>query len=288
MNGPTRSIPASLPTAPATLSVLPANGFRLGGCAGAGIPGFYGGKREIGSLTLDSTEVYLFFVQQLWEYGQKNGPGSPPPHCKRPRGVAIARFSNEQTAELNTAIKPRLAAVYEASASLFSKRGQQIVDRAMKNGAVGGDVGMQLLFEPAMLLSLVAPADASYELGAVAKDIPFIGNYNQWLPASAAIAAAYRTLADTDDPRTPDIETWLALPGHGGSGDAMANRLQGRLAEQIRSDAYAPPLKLPQLSYVIGKLRELSVMWAFGGSESWSRERIDKEIFTVRSQVADF
>lgn len=48
-------------------------------CAGASVPGFYGGKREIGNLTLDSVEVYLSFAQQLWEYGQKNGPGSPPP-----------------------------------------------------------------------------------------------------------------------------------------------------------------------------------------------------------------
>lgn len=189
---------------------------------------------------------------------------------------------------MNSAIKPRLSAIYEASACLFSKRGQQVVDRAIKSGTVGGDVGMQLLFGPAMLLSLVGPADAMYELAAVAKDIPFIGNYNQWLPASATIAAAYRALAVTGDPRAPDIEAWLALPGHGGSGDAMANRLQGRIVEQIRSDAYASPLKLPQLSYVVGRLRELSVMWAFGGSESWPRERIDAEIAAVRSQVADF
>ncbi len=49
-------------------------------CAGASVPGFYGSKREIGNLTHDSTEVYLAFAQQLWEHGQKSGPGSPPPH----------------------------------------------------------------------------------------------------------------------------------------------------------------------------------------------------------------
>jgi hypothetical protein len=58
-------------------------------------------------------------------------------------------------AELNDAIKPRLATVYNEVASLFSKRGRQIVVRALKKGSVGGDVGMRLLFEPAML-SLVA------------------------------------------------------------------------------------------------------------------------------------
>lgn len=191
-------------------------------------------------------------------------------------------------AELNAAIKPRLSTFYDQSAPLLSKRGQQIVDRAMKKGTVGGDVGMQLLFEPAMLLSLVGGGDVLLELAAVAKDIPFIGNYNQWLPASATIAAAYRVLILAGDPRAADVESCLALPGHGGDSPAMANRLDGRLAEQIRSDAYAAPLKLPQLSYVIGKLRELSVMWAFGGSETWPRERIDDGITAVRNQVADF
>ncbi|MFD3038535.1 hypothetical protein [Mycolicibacterium senegalense] len=55
-------------------------------CAGASVPGFYGGKREIGNLTLDSVEVYLAFAQQLWEHGQKNGPGSPPPHLATAKG----------------------------------------------------------------------------------------------------------------------------------------------------------------------------------------------------------
>jgi len=55
-------------------------------CAGASVPGFYGGKREIANLTLDSVEVYLSFAQQLWEYGQKNGPGSPPPHLAAAKG----------------------------------------------------------------------------------------------------------------------------------------------------------------------------------------------------------
>lgn len=49
-------------------------------CAGASVPGFYGGKREIANLTLDNVEVYLSFTRQLWEAGQKAGPGSLPPH----------------------------------------------------------------------------------------------------------------------------------------------------------------------------------------------------------------
>lgn len=65
--------------------------------------------------------------------------------------------------------------MYDQSAALFSKPGQQIVHRAMKKGTVG----VQLLFEPAMLLSLVAAEDVLYELAELAKVIPSIGNYNQ-------------------------------------------------------------------------------------------------------------
>ena len=55
-------------------------------CAGAKVPGFYGGKREISNLTLNSVEVYLSFTLQLWEHGQRNGPGSPPPHLATVEG----------------------------------------------------------------------------------------------------------------------------------------------------------------------------------------------------------
>jgi hypothetical protein len=191
-------------------------------------------------------------------------------------------------AELNDAVKPRLAALYDRAAPLLTKRGRQIVDRALKKGTVGGDVGMQLLFEPAMLLSLAADSDTLYELADVARSIPFIGNYNQWLPASATISASYRVLSVSGDTRAIDVETWLSLPGHGGPAEAMTNRLAGRLLEQIRSDAYTAPVKLPQFSYVIAKLRELSVMWAFGGSTAWPRTRIDEGIDAVRHQVSNF
>lgn len=77
----------------------------------------------------------------------------------------MIRFSTAQMAELNDAVKPRLAAVYAQSAALFTKRGQKFVERSMTKGTVGGDVGMQLLFEPALLLSLVADGDPMYETG---------------------------------------------------------------------------------------------------------------------------
>lgn len=190
-------------------------------------------------------------------------------------------------ADLNGTVKPRLSAIYDRSASLFSTRGRKIVDRALKKGTVGGDVGMQLLFEPAMPLSLAEQRDGMHELATIAKDIPFIGNYNQWLPASATTAAAYRALNLGADPRAAEVQQWLSLTGHGGGTDAMTNRLNGLVLEQIRSDAYEPPLTLPQFTYVIAKLRELSVMWAFSGSEIWPRERIDESIAVVNGQVAD-
>ena len=197
-------------------------------------------------------------------------------------------------AELNDAVRPRLAALYDRAAPLLTKRGRQIVDRDLKKGTVGGDVGMQLLFEPAMLLSLAADGDVLYELAEVARSIPFIGDYGLWAPCESIIAATYRVLTVSGDPRVDEVESWLSLPENEGMPgppvvhQAMVNRLGGLVVEQIRSDAYIPPLKLPQFSYVIAKLRELSVMWAFEGSPAWPRTRIDEEIAAIKNQVADF
>ncbi len=206
----------------------------------------------------------------------------------------MTRFSTKQMAELNGAVKPRLSAVYDRCAPLLSKRGHKIVERSIAKGTVGGDVGMQLLFEPAMLLSLVADGDIMYELAHVARDIPFIGTYGLWSSCEATIAGAYRLLTMADDPRATDVELWLSLPENGGTPglpvvhQAMKNRLSGLLVEQIRSDVYMPPVTLPQFSYVIGKLREMSTMWAFGGSETWPRSRIDQQIAVVKTQLGDF
>ncbi|BCI84538.1 hypothetical protein MTY66_61630 (plasmid) [Mycolicibacterium sp. TY66] len=209
------------------------------------------------------------------------------------RGVTT-RFSAAQMAALNDAVRPRLADVYDRCAPLLSTRGQRIVNRALTNGTVGGDVGMQLLFEPATLLGLVADGDTVYELADVARSIPFIGDYGLWAPCESVIAAAYRVLMIGGDSRTGEVRSWLSLPANGGAAgppvvhEAMMNRLNGLLVEQIRSDDYACPLKLAELAYVIAKLRELSVMWAFGGSPSWPRERIDDEIAAVKDQLAEF
>lgn len=78
--------------------------------------------------------------------------------------MAITRFFTAQIVALHETVKPRLKVVYKRSAPLLTKRGQQIMDRALKKGTVGGDVGMQLLFEPAMLLSLVSEKDTLYDL----------------------------------------------------------------------------------------------------------------------------
>ena len=52
-------------------------------CAGANVPAFYGGKREISNLNHDLIEVYLHFARQLWDYGNAHGAGSPPPQFRQ-------------------------------------------------------------------------------------------------------------------------------------------------------------------------------------------------------------
>ena len=203
-------------------------------------------------------------------------------------------FTPSQIHELNETVKAKLAVLYEESAQLFSARGLKIVDRAIKKGTVGSEQGMRLLFEPALLLALDESSNTLYDVAATARSIPFVGNYSFWSPASEVIALAYRTLSHSDDTRASEVELWLSVPENGGHDgprvihEAMKGRLAGNLLNHFNRVSYEPPLKLPQFSFVIAKLGELGVMWAFGGSETWPRTRIDAEIAGVRHQVADF
>lgn len=195
---------------------------------------------------------------------------------------------------MNSIVKPKLDAIYADSASTFTSKGHKIVDRAVSKGTVGGYVGMQLLFEPAMLLSLAAgQASTMYKLADVAKMVPFAGDYTSWAPVGATIAAAFRCLTREEAAETDTVRWWLSLPQNGNQPgpvvitDAMRNRLLGNRLREFHAD-YLPPLKLPQFSYVIEKLRELVVMWSFGGSDTWPRPRIDNEIDTVGKQLSEF
>jgi hypothetical protein len=192
-------------------------------------------------------------------------------------------------------VVPKLEAIYTDSASMLTVKAQKITDRAIKKGTVGGHVGMQLLFEPAMLLGLVSGTRTStmYQLADVAHTIPFAGDYTSWAPARATIAASVRHLTKEEAAEFDTVRSWLSLPENGNQPgppvitDAVRNRLNGNRLREFRAD-YLPPLKLAQFSYVIGKLRELGVMWAFGGSELWPRPRIDDEINSVREQLSEF
>ncbi|MGV9713112.1 hypothetical protein ACWDTI_20875 [Gordonia sp. NPDC003424] len=49
-------------------------------CAGATVPGFYGGKLEVDNLELNNTDVFLTFIAQLWARANEQQPASPHRH----------------------------------------------------------------------------------------------------------------------------------------------------------------------------------------------------------------
>lgn len=55
-------------------------------CAGATVPGFYGGKRDLDNLRHDDIDVFLSFTLQLWAHYRNSPPGSPPPRLKLHEG----------------------------------------------------------------------------------------------------------------------------------------------------------------------------------------------------------
>jgi len=62
----------------------------------------------------------------------------PSPYLVTAKEQQPLRGSPRQLAELNDAVKPRLAAVYKRCAPLLTKQGQQIVDRAAERALSAG------------------------------------------------------------------------------------------------------------------------------------------------------
>lgn len=208
----------------------------------------------------------------------------------------MVQFPSAQLNELNTMAKSRLKALYREADGFFTARGQKIVQQAIEKGTVGGETGMYRLFAPALLLSLSRETDALYGIAVVAKDIPFIGDYSRWSLAESAIAGAFRVLTQHGDARANEVEQWLSIPQNGGLpgppviNKAMINRLGGGVLDYYIRDTsdYRAPLRAPQASTMIAKVSELVVMWAFGGSDTWPRTRIDEELDAARRLLGDF
>ncbi|MEX3648843.1 hypothetical protein [Mycolicibacterium porcinum] len=208
----------------------------------------------------------------------------------------MVQFPSAQLNELNATAKSRLEVLYQEAGGFFTTRGQKIVGQAIEKGTVGGDTGMYRLFAPAILLGLGDYPDISHETAVVARNIPFIGDYGRWDWAASVIASGFRVLTTHGDVRADEVEQWLSIPDHGGQpgppviDKQMIRRLSGHaLKYHIRDSIdYRSPLTQPQTSTMIAKVAELVVMWAFGGSDTWPRTRIDEELDAARQLLGDF
>lgn len=191
----------------------------------------------------------------------------------------MPKLSTQEWVSLNGKVIPELADWYRRHGTLLSKKGQKVVDRALSKGTFAGPTGSRRLLEPAILLESRVSIDDLYELATICRTVPFTGDYGAWEPIRATYATVYRALSKVDDPRASSIEELLSFPENGErtgppvSGGAMTNRLNGILIDTF-DYTFTSPLTIQELSYLIEKLRELMVLWAFGGSSTWPRERI--------------
>lgn len=165
--------------------------------------------------------------------------------------------------------------------------------RAVDTGTLAGETRCCILFEPVMLIGPGATADQLAELAEICRGIPFTGNYGIWDPVRAALSMSYRGLTIERDARAAEVERHLSfaengeVPGPPITTGAMANRLNGLLISTFRRE-FTRPMSLPVFSYLIAKQRELMIMWAFGGSEVWPRERIDEELALCWDLLQDY
>ena len=205
-------------------------------------------------------------------------------------------LTRNQWAELTDALMPTVRAWIGDHEDVLSAKGRAFAEKALAKAALGGHAGTRQLFEPVLLIMTAAePVDLDQLLD-VCDRIPFSGDYRAWDYVRGAYAAADRILlkhGETQQARRP----WLMLsyPENGEQPlDPFAtlpvpvtNRVNGRLLSNALQYP-RPATSIAALQHVLWAVREMTIMWALGGSETWPQHTLDQEIGFAMDAAAAF
>ncbi len=205
-------------------------------------------------------------------------------------------MTTAQWRELNAELIPQVGAWLDRHLEVVTPKGQKFVERALAKGNLAGDAGARTVFEPVLLVATaIEPADI-VDLFPVCDRIPFTGNYAMWDYVKTTYAAAYRIYARRNEAEKAE-HAWLMMsyPANGerkaepfASGLEALHRRAGGSGLGLSEQYPRPVTTIPKLQHMLGAVREWTVMWAYGGSENWPRERIDADLAEAMRNASAF
>ncbi|MAU81232.1 MAG: hypothetical protein CME34_05045 [Gordonia sp.] len=197
---------------------------------------------------------------------------------------------------LTAEVTPVIESWINDHADVLTPKGRKFAERAVAKGNLAGDAGTRQLFEPVLLIATAAePLDID-RIFEECDRIPFTGNYLQWEYVRATYAAAYRIYHRAgDEAKAEHPRLMLSYPENNEQrADPFATR-----PEVVRNRANGsalghsanyprPATTVPALQHLLGAVREWTIMWAYGSSDVWPREKLDASLTEANSSASSF
>lgn len=195
-------------------------------------------------------------------------------------------LSNEEWKSLSETIKVEFERLFADADTFLGKAGLRFVNTALKSVSVKAGASVNNLTALLVLADLAGRGDILLAGAEALRAVPFTGNVTVYEPIRQVICGAARRAqinGESGEPfisqiTLPGLEQWSDTPGS--KDELILGRLDGELLEPPSQNKTIDEVTQP--SYHIFNtsitVHELWLMWAFGGSQEWPRERIDSEL----------
>jgi hypothetical protein len=179
---------------------------------------------------------------------------------------------------------PEVASILLAAAEGLPAGAAREVQKAAKDVAFSRSSSVELILDASARLAAYDRISDAVRLAEVLTAVPFTGDNTLYEPIRGCVHIATRFATTSGDSSAVSIQPFVSVPD---GWTPNPTRLEGR--------ALTLPLDNPGqwagmgpkyvASALLADVAELSTMWVFGGSASWSRDRIDAQIETSRSAL---
>ncbi|MGH3787827.1 MAG: DUF6707 family protein [Pseudonocardiaceae bacterium] len=190
--------------------------------------------------------------------------------------------SSTDLRSVTTEIEPKIRELFAREQSL-PKLAERITARGVKKLSLSSQRSINQFANSVFTLGLYRREATVIAVAKVLEAVPFTGNFTLYEPVRQVYALAYRLNNWKKNSYEVELGNYLTVPERGGPGPVLMTAelrercggllLRRPLLKGDRSDS--PTLEVER--YLL-ELRELAVMWALGGSKTWPREEIEKEI----------
>ena len=194
--------------------------------------------------------------------------------------------------DLTAAVALRFVDLFDGCGDYLGPLGERRVASVLRSVSLRGHRRMEELSSLPVLADLAGRPDVFLGCVEALRPVPWTGNYSIYEPIRQLFCGAVRrTELDGGDP-TP-YRSMISLPETGAPGEpAPSSNIRSRTGGSAwkRGSGSSPTTErsgIHGLAITCMSVRELYVMWAFGGTFLFSRKRIDKEIATATFQLRE-